>query len=289
MTARLPVVLAAAVAAASASVSAQWPSHRSASAPRTADGRPDLRAPAPRTTAGTPDLSGVWENIGWRELQAQSNDVSGTGGSPGTRPLVAAATGVLTSGPGLFFDIGAGVAGGLPLQPWAAALKKQRMADDSRDNPDAHCLPLGNLQLHTHPQPRKIIQAADVIVILYEGNAGVRQLFIDGRPLPGNDPQPWWFGYSAGRWQGDTLVVETAGFRDGGWLDVNGTPLTNAARTTERFRRTSYGFMDIEVTVEDAKAYTRPWTVTIQQRLMPDDELIEFVCQENEQSSRHFR
>ena len=290
MTARLPAILAA-VLAVSVPLSAQWPLYRTAGAPRGADGKVNMQGPVPRTAAGTPDLSGVWENIGWRELSQVSNDVSGTGGSPGTRPLVAAATatGVLTSGPGIFFDIGAGVAGGLPLQPWAAALKKQRMTGNSMDNPDAHCLPLGNLQLHTHPQPRKIIQTPDVLVILYEGNAGVRQLFTDGRPLPANDPQPWWFGYSTGRWMGDTLVVDSTGFRDGGWLDVNGTPLTDRGRITERYRRTGYGFMDLEVTVDDPKAYTRPWTVTIKQRLMPDDELIEFVCQENERSSGHFR
>jgi len=289
MTARLSVALVAVLLAAPVSLLAQWPRHRSASAPRAADGGVNMRGPVPRTRSGTPDLSGVWENIGWRELQQQSNDVSGTGGSPGTRPLVAAATGVLTSGPGLFFDIGAGVEGGLPLQPWAAALKKQRMTDNSRDNPDAHCLPLGNLQLHTHPQPRKMIQAADVLVLLYEGNSGVRQIFTDGRPLPAGDPQPWWFGYSSGRWTGDTLVVETTGFRDGGWLDVNGSPLTDRGRMTERYRRTSYGFMDVEVTVDDPKAYTRPWTVTIKQRLMAEDELIEFVCLENERSSSHFQ
>jgi hypothetical protein len=288
MTAR-PAVVAVLVAALATPLSAQWAKHRSVSAPRTADGSPDMQGPIPRTRVGTPDLSGVWENIGWRELQAQSNDISGTGGSPGTRPLIGGAAGVLTSGPPLFFDIGTGVSGGLPFQPWAAALKKQRMADNSRDNPDAHCLPLGNLQLHTHPQPRKIVQTPDVVVMLYEGNGGVRQLFTDGRPLPTNDPQPWWFGYSTGRWAGDTLVVETTGFRDGGWLDVNGSPLTDRGRMTERYRRTSYGFMDVEVTVDDPKAYTRPWTVTIKQRLMPDDELIEFVCLENERSTKHFQ
>ena len=289
MTVRRSAAFVAVLLTASVSLSAQWPVHRSAAAPRGGDGRVNMQGPVPRTAAGTPDLSGVWENIGWRELAQVSNDVSGTGGSPGTRPLVAAAAGVLTSGPGLFFDIGAGVAGGLPLQPWAAALKQQRMTANSMDNPDAHCLPLGNLQLHTHPPPRKIIQAADVIVMLYEGNGGVRQLFTDGRPLPAGDPQPWWFGYSSGRWIGDTLVVETTGFRDGGWLDVNGTPLTDRARMTERYRRTNYGFMEVEVTVDDPRAYTRPWSVTIKQRLMPDDELIEFVCLENERSSRHFQ
>jgi hypothetical protein len=126
-------------------------------------------------------------------------------------------------------------------------------------------------------------------VILYEGNAGVRQILMDGRPLPGNDPQPWWFGYSTGRWVDDTLVVETSGFRDGGWLDVNGSPLTDAARVTERFTRPTFGRMQIEITVDDPKAYTRPWTVTVNHDLMLDTDLIEFVCLENEKSTRHFR
>ena len=163
------------------------------------------------------------------------------------------------------------------------------MADNMKDNPDAHCLPMGNMQLHTHPQPRKIVQTPDVIVILYEGNAGTRQLFTDGRPLPKNDPQPWWFGYSTGRWEGDTLVITSSGFRDGGWLDVNGSPLTDAATVTERFTRVNYGNLTIEVTVDDPKAYTRPWSVTINQQIMLDTELIEFVCLENEQSTKHFR
>jgi hypothetical protein len=286
---RRAAVVAWLLAVTTAPLLAQWPPHRTAAAPRTVEGTVDMQGPVPRTRAGTPDLSGIWENIGWRELQARSGDVSGTGGSPGSAPLVAAGRGVLTSGPGLFFDIAAGVAGGLPLTPWGAALKKQRMADNSKDNPDAHCLPLGNLQLHTHPQPRKVIHAADVIVLLYEGNAGVRQVFLDGRALPANDPQPWWFGYSTGRWDGDTLVVESSGFRDDGWLDVNGSPFTDRGTMTERYRRTSFGFMDLEVTVNDSRAYTRPWTVTIKQRLIPDDELIEFVCLENEQSTKHFQ
>jgi hypothetical protein len=163
------------------------------------------------------------------------------------------------------------------------------MADNSKDNPDAHCLPLGNMQLHTHPQPRKIIQTSNVVVVLYEGNAGVRQIFTDGRPVPDNDPQPWWFGYSTGRWAGNSLVVETTGFRDGGWLDVNGSPLTDAAKVTERFTRLDYGHLDIEITVNDAKAYTKPWTITAKHELMLDTELIEFVCLENEKSTSHFR
>ena len=136
-------------------LSAQWPAFPTPNVPKTADGKPNLLAPPPRTRDGKPDLSGIWENPGWRNL---GNGVSGTGGSPGTPA-------VLPRGPGLFFDIGSGVPGGLPFQTSAAALKKQRMADNMKDNPDAHCLPMGNMQLHTHPQPRKIVQTPDVIVI----------------------------------------------------------------------------------------------------------------------------
>ena len=144
------------------------------------------------------------------------------------------------------------------------------------------------MQLHNHPQPRQIIHTPRSIVVLYEGNAGIRQIFTDGRPLPSNDPQPWWYGYSTGRWDGDTLVVQTNGFRDGGWLDINGAPLTDAAKWIERFRRVNYGSLEIEITVDDPKAYTRPWTVKIEQSIMLDTDLIEFVCGENEKSTHHF-
>jgi len=138
------------------------------------------------------------------------------------------------------------------------------------------------MQFHTHSQPRKIIQTPDLIVILYEANAGVRQIFMDGRPAPPKDAQPWWFGYSRGRYEGDTLVVESTNFRDEGWLDVNGAPLTSEGRLIERFRRPTAGRLEIDVTIDDPKAYTRPWTVRVNQRLLADTDLIEFVCGENE-------
>ena len=284
LTAAGSVVL---VAALSPSLSGQWPRRQEAGVPRTPDGKTNPTAPAPKAPDGHPDLSGVWENLGWREGAAAGGSISGTGGAPGSRsadsrrppaPSIA-----------MFFDIGTGVPGGLPFQPWARELKNKRTADNAKDNPDAHCLPLGNMQLHLHPEPRKIIQTPKELVILYEGNGGVREIFTDGRALPVNDPQPWWFGYSIGKWVGDTLVVETSGFRDGGWLDVNGSPLTDKGKMTERLRRVNYGTLEIELTVDDPRAYTRPWTVTVTQRLMPDDDLIEFVCQENERSSAHFK
>lgn len=177
--------------------------------------------------------------------------------------------------------------GGLPFTPWAAALRKSRSAENNKDNPDAHCLPLGLMQLHLHPQPRKIIQNPKLIVMLYEAQAGVRQIFMDGRPLPNNNPQPWWYGYSIGHWDGDTLVVETTGFRDDVWLDVEGSPLTSTGKMTERFTRTDYGHLEIAITVEDPKAYTKPWTVKVHQSIMLDTDLIEFICQENEKDAGH--
>ena len=268
-------------------LSAQWPLYKRPNVPRLRDGTVNLTAPAPRWLDGRPDLSGVWENIGWREGAAASGVIVGTGGAPSTR----SATERRERAPSIaaFFDIGTMVPGGLPYQPWAKELRDARARDNAKDNPDAHCLPLGNMQLHLHPEPRKIVQSTHELVVLYEGNAGVRQIFTDGRALPTTDPQPWWFGYSVGRWEGDTLVVQTSHFRDGGWLDVNGSPLTDAARMTERITRVNVGTLRLELTVDDPKAYTRPWTVTFNQRLMPDDELIEFICQENEQSSKHFQ
>jgi hypothetical protein len=265
--------LVSAVLGLSVSVNAQWSTYRQAGVPRAADGRVDVKAPAPRTADGKPDLSGLWETVRTGSTQV----VLGAEVPPLQRTSQ-------------FWNIGTGLEGDLPLRPWAAELRASRVANNSKDNPDAHCLPIGITQLHNHPQPRKIIQTPTLIVILYEANGGTRQIHLDGRTIPTDEPQPWWYGYSIGRWEGDTLVVETAGFREDGWLDVNGAPLTEQGRMIERFRRVSYGELQIDVTVDDPKAYTRPWTAkTIRQTLLPDEELIEFVCQENEKSSKHFQ
>jgi hypothetical protein len=252
-------------------LSAQWAPYPTANVPRTAAGQPDLSAPPPRTQDGRPDLSGMWE-----VARPTGGGAFGGGSAPVPGPPA--------PGTNQFWDINTGLAEPVPMREWARALRQKRMADDSKDNPDARCLPMGLMQLHTHPQPRKIIQTSAVVVILYEGNSGIRQIFTDGRPLPA-DPQPWWYGYSTGRWESDTLVVESAGFVDGGWLDVNGTPLTEKGRLTERFRRSNYGTLEIDVTVDDSTAYTRPWTTRVVQRVMLDTDLIEFICQENEKFS----
>ena len=260
-------------------LSAQWPAHATEGVPKTAEGRPDLNGPTPRMPGGKPDFSGIWQFVD----------------SPSARPRSAPPRGAGTIGigqavPGLyqFFDIGSTLKDGLPFQPWAAAVRRQRVAENNKDNPDAQCLPLGLMQLHTHPQPRKMIQTPSLLVVLYEANGGVRQIFMDGRPLPPKgSQQPWWYGYSTGKWEGDTLVVETSGFRDDVWLDVEGSPLTESAVMTERFRRPNYGNMEVEITVDDPKAYTKPWTVTVHHHIMLDTELIEFVCQENERDVPH--
>ncbi len=262
-------------------LSAQWPDYPSPNVPQGPDGKPDLNAPAPRTADEHIDFSGIWENVrGYigRPPRGFPANAALDAPPPPPPPGPPAAT---------FFNIGAGFPRGLPLMPWAYKVLKDRMDNNSKDNPDAHCLPMGLMQLHEHPQPRKIIQTPNLIVMIYEANSGLRQIFMDGRTLPSTDAQPWWYGYSIGHWEGDTLVVETSGFRDDVWLDINGSPLTNRGRMIERFRRPSFGKLDIDVTIDDPSAYTKPYTVSVHQQIMLNTELIEFICGENEKSDAH--
>jgi len=268
----LTVALALLVGAA-VPLSAQWPKF-STPGPKTADGKVDLRGPTPRTADGKPDLSGVWETI------------QGGRRGRGPAPVAAQDTGELPPSGSVFGNIGDQTQGGAPYQPWAAELVKKRQADNSKDNPDAHCLPMGVMQMTSHPYPKKIIQTPSEVILIYEGSGTtVREVFLDGR-TPAKDAEPWWNGYSTGRWDGDTLVVETVGFMDDGWLDVRGSPLTSAGKLTERFRRPNYGSLVIEVTVDDPKAYTKPFTATVNNRLLPDTQLIEFVC--IDKSAQHY-
>jgi hypothetical protein len=253
--------LAASVLALPASVSAQWPLYPYPNAPRTADGKLNLEAGAPRTADGKPDLSGVWMS---RALGPNE---------PGRPPRAN------------FAHTGIGFKDDLPFQPWAKDLQKKRSAEFSKDNPDGLCQPESTLQLHLDPQPFRIVQTPLAIYIIYETNYGIRTIYTDGRPLPAQGvPQPYWYGYSVGRWEGDTLLVQTNNYRDGGWLDARGSPVTDALKVTERIRRVNYGQIDIELTVDDAKAYTQPFTVRVDERLLPDgSDLIEFICHENQQ------
>jgi hypothetical protein len=247
-------------------LAAQWLNYPTPGIPRTKDGKPHLSAPAPRTKDGKPDLSGVWT------LQAAPCPVDTCGVDYSAGPE--------------FADIAAKLPGGLPYQPWAADLVKQRAAGIGKDDPVARCLPSGAVRLLTFPPPRKIVQLPGLVLILSERDVTFQQIFTDGRPLP-QDPTPNWNGYSIGRWEGDTLVVHTNGLRDGTWIDRKGNFLTEAAALTERFHRVNYGRLQIDLTVDDRKAYTKPWTVTLNQILAPDTDLLDYFCMDNEKDTPH--
>jgi hypothetical protein len=234
---------------------AQWIHVPLPGTPRTSDGKPNLSAPAARTSDGKPDLSGVWRRV------AQ---------------------------PDLLTNIAVELPDGAPLRPDAAALLKARLDNLRIDEPTAHCLPQGVLKgVSLAVLPFKIVQTPLQLVILYEQFTQFRQIFTDGRPLPAERTPTWW-GYSIGRWEGDSLVVEAAGFNDRTWLDLNGTPHSDALHLTERYRRPDFGHLEIQFTFDDPKFYTRPWSVTMRFELIPDTELIEYVC-ENEKDLVHLR
>jgi hypothetical protein len=300
------LAVATLVAAGSASIAAQWPKFQEPGVPRDKQGRVVMDAPPPRTADGKPDLSGIWLRADVEPLPPRLAGIVGNRnvgdllpgdkGPPATliEPPVAPFPPDPRSPPvATFFELGANIKGGLPFTPWAAGIRKSREAADAKDNPDANCMPMGITQFHMQPQPRKIIQTPKLTVILYESNYGQRLIYTDGRTLPPQgEPQPFWYGYSIGRWEGDTLVVETNNLRgaeDGpfdGWLDVWGSPYSQQAKFTERFRRPIFGKLEIDVTLDDPKAYTKPFTVRINQRVAVDEELIEFVCNENQQFRR---
>lgn len=235
-----------------APLSAQWVRVPSANIPRTPDGKPDLSAPAPRA-GGHPDLSGVW-NPNPRFLRDIAADLK---------------------------------AENVPLQPWAKAVFEQRVdGSQAGAEPDANCLPQGVPKIDTAPAPWKVVQTPNLIVVVYEAFNLWRQVFLDGRDFA-PDLNPTWMGYSIGKWDGDTLVVESRGFNGKAWLDQLGRPSTDALHVTERFRRKDFGHLDIQVTIDDAKAYTKPWTVTYSATLLPEGELMEFICNENNRDIPH--
>jgi hypothetical protein len=292
---KTPAALIAILITCSSPLFAQWPQYKAPGVPRDAKGGVQMDARPPRTADGKPDLTGVWtradrdplpqELAGIATARGQTNR-TGVVVEPPTQPFApdAKAPPLAT-----FFELGANVQGGLPLKPEASDIKKKRMAVDNKDNPDANCLPMGITQFHMQPQPRKIVQTPNLIIILYEANYGTRYIYMDGRPLPPQgEPQPFWYGYSVGHWEGDTLVVETNNLRGAesgpsdGWLDVRGSPYSEQAKFVERFRRPQFGKLEIDVTLDDPKYYTKPFTVRINQRYL-DDEPIEFVCNENQQ------
>jgi len=261
---------------------AQWLHYPTAGVPKTRDGKPNLAAPAPRTADRNPDLTGMWFNLG--NEGSCPPDIKGESGECIEKGL---GIGDVSLGlPRQAGNIADGMAGGLPYTSWAAALMKERAATAGTQDPHSKCLPPNFPRSYALPHIQKFIQTPGLVVILDEFNASYRQIFTDGRPLP-EDPQPSWNGYSSGKWDGDTLVIQTIGFRDDLWLDMRGDPLTNAAKVTERFRRPDFGHLEIEVTVDDPKAYTKPWTVKFRQTIVLDTELVDEICAENEKSMQH--
>jgi hypothetical protein len=173
------------------------------------------------------------------------------------------------------------------MTPWAAAIQKQREQRRAVDDPYGRCLPQGVPRMY-YNSIFKILVTPDVTAFLHESPGGMifREIFTDGRPLP-QVIQPTWLGYSVGHWEGDAFVVVTVGFRDRGWLDTGrGHPHSDALRLTQRFTRTDLGHMELAVTVDDPKAFLKPWTATTMLLLRPDTDLLENVC-ENDKTIEH--
>jgi len=241
---------------------AQWVRYPTAGIPRTPDGKPNLNAPAPKTADGKTDVSGIWNH-----LPGESAPKSNPGGIPGTVFY--------------FMDPGAQI----PYQPWAEALYKKRAAEFGAGRPTEHCLPHGIPDAMSHGGPMKIVQNPGLTIILYEEFNHYRQVFTDGRPKP-PVVAPAWFGYSTGKWEGSDLVVDSTGFNDQSWLDDAGHPHTEAMHTIERFHRPDFGHLVVQVTIDDPKAYTKPWSMNLKFEYVPDTDLIEDIC-DNEKDTSH--
>ena len=224
---------------------AQWVNYPTPGIPRTKDGKPNLTAPTPRTREGTPDLSGIWTVASGKYLENLGAD---------------------------------GVE--IAMTPWAMKLYQERQANFAKDRPSGRCLPHSVTDFDAHFTPKKIIQTPGVIALLFESYHSYRQIFTDGRPLP-ERRDPAWFGYSVGKWDGDTLVADTVGVNEETWLDDAGHPHSDALRITERFHRRDFGHMDVQVTINDPKAYSKPWTVRIPWDYFADSELLDWVCENN--------
>ena len=261
---------------------AQWLNYPTPGTPRTRDGKPDLTAKTPRASDGNPDLSGVWQTE-----YAPPGENEKLFGAALVKDFV-----VPGDDPSTFSKYFINILVDFqpeesPIRPGAAELLRKNAERRGPDNPATRCLPQGlpRADILSYA-PFKIIQTPGVIAVLYEVDNTHRQIYTDGRKLP-VDPQPSWLGYSVGRWEGDTLVVDVAGFNDKSWLDLFGHPHSEDLRIQERFHRRDFGHMDLTVTVEDPKMYTRPITIKVTELLVPDSDILENICNENEKDRTH--
>ena len=270
-------------------LAAQWINYPSAGVPRKIDGQVDMSAPAPRLADGKPDFSGIWTTA---EPNRQTDELSSPKAAPSPRAPQGAndtpgdPTRITASRQ--MANIGIDLPGGLPYQPRLVPIVKERTDNLAKDDPHIRCLPDNFLRAYGLPHLLKFVHTRNLLVVLNEMNAGYRQVFTDGRPLP-EDPAPSWQGYSSAKWSGDTLVIDTIGVRDDTWIDWHGSVLTPAAKVREQMRRPDFGHLEIQVMVDDPMAYTKPWTVTLKQRIVVDAELIDEICMENEQSLKHMK
>lgn len=276
-------------ASASNQLAAQWLNYPTDGVPRKADGHVNMFGATPRLADGKPDFSGIWTTAEpnvprTNELSSPKAKVSPRDPNPAQTP----------GNPGdikasrQMADIGIDLPGGLPYQPWLRALVKKRTDNLAVDDPHIRCLPDNFIRAYGLPHLLKFVQKPGLLVVLNEMNAGYRQVFTDARPLP-KDPNPSWQGYSSGRWSGDTLIIDTIGLRDDTWIDWDGSVVTQAAKVREQIRRPDFGHLEVEVSVDDPKAYTKPWTVTLRERIVVDTDLVDEVCLEDEQSLKHLK
>jgi hypothetical protein len=256
-------------------VHAQWLNHPTAGIPRTPDGKPNLFAPAPGAADGKPDLSGLWQTLS-APPDVLERLIPGVTNGAGEEPLSQYFINI-------FFDF---KPEDVPFRPSAAAMFRDRAQKFSKESPLPHCFPEGMPLVEMAPAPYKIIQTPAMILMLYERDTTYRQVHTDGRKLP-DDPQPSWLGYSVGKWDGKALVVDSNGFNDRGWLDARGHTHSEALHLTERFHRLDFGHMEVMLTIDDPQTYTRPFSVKLQQRLLPDTDLLESFCADNEKDSSH--
>jgi hypothetical protein len=264
-----------ALVAAPALARAQWLSYPTSGIPRTPDGKPNLSAPTPRTADGKPTLSGLWQTQS-APPELLERLIPGSTNGAGEEPLSQYFINILS-------DFKPEEA---PIRPAAAALFLERSKNFSNESPLSHCLPEGMPLVEMAPAPYKIVQTPGMTLMLYERDTTYRQVYTDGRKLP-DDPQPSWLGYSVGKWDGDSLVVDTIGFNDRGWLDARGHTHSEALHLTERFHRLDFGHMELDLTIDDPKTYTRPFTIKLKQHLLPDTDLLESFCAENEKDRSH--